>query len=99
VPDDEALELKTLLSPAGPSGKPRGGPRVVPKSGPGLSKSEALDDIVRRLADGQTIPSDKALADDWGRPKQTVSDWMREWRRIGVIPKPVKAGRCKVTTY
>ena len=97
VPDDEALELKELLSPAGPSGKPRGGPRVAPKAGLGLSKSDALDDIVQRLADGQTIPSDKALADDWGRPKQTVSDWLREWRRIGIIPKPVQVGRCKAT--
>lgn len=95
VPDDEALELKTLLSPAGLSGKPRGGPCVLPKSGPGLSKSEALDDIVRRLADGQTIPSQEALADDWERPKQTVSDWLREWRRIGIIPKSVQVGRCK----
>ncbi|MBL8884586.1 MAG: hypothetical protein JNL45_16215 [Hyphomicrobium sp.] len=97
VPDDEALELKELLSPAGQSGKPYGGLRAGPKSGPGLSRSDALDDIVQRLADGQTIPSQEALADDWGRPKQTVSDWLREWRRIGIVPKAVRAGRCKAT--
>ncbi len=97
IPEREALEVATLLDTAGRSGKPRGGGRAVPKSRPALTKGDALDDVMHRLADGQTIPSQAALADDWGRPETTVSDWMREWRRLGIIPQAVQAGRCKAT--
>jgi hypothetical protein len=80
---------------------PRSGGRRSPspnKPGPtGLSKAQALDDIMQRMADGRTIDSQDTLAADWNRPKQTVSDWLREWRRIGVIPAPVRTGRCKAT--
>ncbi|MBS0240298.1 MAG: hypothetical protein JSR89_17935 [Proteobacteria bacterium] len=69
-----------------------------PKPGPtGLSKEQALADILDRLGQGLTIPSQDALASDWGRPKQTVSDWMKEWRRIGIIPPPIRTGRYKAT--
>lgn len=67
------------------------------RGGPGLTKAQALDDIMQRLADGRTINSQDELAEAWNRPKQTVSDWMREWRKIGVIPQPVQTGRCNVT--
>lgn len=97
IPEREALEVATLLDTAGRSGKSRGGVRAVAKGGPALTKGDALDDVMRRLADGQTIPSQAALADDWGRPETTVSDWMREWRRLGVITQAVQAGRCKAT--
>lgn len=83
--------------PDGPGGRPPGGVPGPSKSGPGLSKADALDDIMQRLADGRTIQSQDELAEAWNRPKQTVSDWMREWRRIGIIPQPVQSGRCKVT--
>lgn len=63
------------------------------RSGP----SEGLDDLMQRLADGQTIPSQQTLADDWNRPKQTVHEWMKGWRRIGIIPPATPAGRCKAT--
>jgi hypothetical protein len=63
----------------------------------GLSKAQALDDLMQRLADGQTIPSQQRLADDWNRPKQTVHEWMKGWRRIGIIPPATPAGRCKAT--
>jgi len=69
-----------------------------PKLGPtGLSKDQALSDILERLTDGETIPSQDSLASDWGRSKQTVSDWMKDWRRIGVVPAPVRVGRFKMT--
>lgn len=97
VPEREALEVATLLDTAGRSGKPRGGLRFAPRGGSALSKGDALDDVMSRLADGQTIPSQAALANDWGRPETTVSDWMREWRRLGIIPQAVQAGRCKAT--
>jgi len=81
----------------GPNNRPdRPGPKKPGPTGPiGLSKGQALDDLMQRLADGRTIGSQDELAADWNRPKQTVSDWLREWRRIGVIPAPVKTGRCK----
>ncbi len=97
IPEREALEVATLLDTAGRSGKPRGGIRAGTRGGPALTKGDALDDLMRRLADGQTIPSQAALADDWGRPEQTVSDWMRGWRSLGIIPQAVQAGRCKAT--
>lgn len=77
-------------------GKP--GPDRPKRPGPsgGLSKSEAFDDLMRRLSEGEEVPSYQKLADDWNRPKTTVSDWMKGWRKIGVIPAPVQVGRCKV---
>lgn len=60
-------------------------------------KQKALSELIGMLADGRTIPSQEHLADHWNRPKQTVSDWLREWRRIGVIPSETRVGRCKAT--
>jgi hypothetical protein len=73
------------------------GPIAGPIGPTGLSKEQALTDILDRLGQGLTIPSQDALASDWGRPKQTVSDWMKEWRRIGIIPPPIRTGRYKAT--
>lgn len=72
-------------------------PKPRPNGPTGLSKDQALSDILKRLADGETIPSQDSLASDWGRSKQTVSDWMKDWRRIGVIPAPVRVGKFKMT--
>jgi hypothetical protein len=93
---DEVIRLFGPGSDSGPTPKRPDSPK---KPGPsdGLSKSEALDDLMQRLADGRTIESQDALAADWRRPKQTVSDWMREWRRIGVIPAATPTGRRKAT--
>jgi len=69
-----------------------------PGDGPGRTeKQKALSELLGMLADGRTIPSQDHLADHWNRPKQTVSDWLREWRRIGVIPSETRIGRCKAT--
>lgn len=71
---------------------------VSPGDGPGRTeKQKALSELLGMLADGRTIPSQDHLADHWNRPKQTVSDWLREWRRIGVIPSETRVGRCKAT--
>lgn len=82
----------------GPSGGMRS-PDRPKRPGPsgGLTKSQALDNLMQRLSDGRTIDSQQALADEWGCPKTTVSDWMREWRRIGVVPAAVRSGRCNAT--
>jgi len=60
-------------------------------------KQKALSELIGMLADGRTIPSQEYLSEHWLRPKQTVSDWLREWRRIGVIPSETRVGRCKAT--
>lgn len=96
----EAVRFFRPDSPEGPNNTRNSGPDRPGKPGPssGLSKSEALDDLLHRLAIGQTIPSDSLLAADWNRPKQTVHDWMKAWRTIGVVPAPTRVGRCKQTT-
>jgi hypothetical protein len=103
-PDFDAESLQHLVRffrPDRDNGSGRSGDRPGPKAGPtgptGLSKEQALADILDRLGQGMTIPSQDALASDWGRPKQTVSDWLKEWRRIGIIPPPIRTGRYKAT--
>lgn len=70
------------------------GPTVRPGR---TEKQQALSDLLNRLGRGEPVPSQDFLAAEWGRPKQTVSDWLREWRRIGVIPSETRIGRCKAT--
>jgi len=75
-------------------------PAPNPDNGPGPGRTDkqiALSELLAMLGSGRTIPSQETLADQWNRPKQTVSDWMREWRRIGVIPSETRVGRCKAT--
>lgn len=92
-------EVVHLFGPDPDNGSASKRPDGPKRPGPshGLSKAEALDDLMQRLADGQTIPSQQTLADDWNRPKQTVHEWMKGWRRIGIIPPATPAGRCKAT--
>ena len=61
-----------------------------------LSKAEAEQYVVTELAFGRTIPSQDALAAHCGRAKSTISDWLREWERSGIIPARMVRGRCKV---
>lgn len=83
------------------SNRPReGGVRTVRKKpdGPspgGWSKEQTLQHVLTELAFGRTIPSQEALKELSGRPKQTVSDWMREWERTRLIPARTQQGRCK----
>ncbi|CAA2142774.1 hypothetical protein [Hyphomicrobium sp. ghe19] len=95
----ERPELPRFFRPDGPKGQGKRGPDRPKRPGPsgGLSKEDAFKDLVQRLADGETIPSDSKLASDWNRPKQTVHEWMKGWRKIGVVPAPVQVGRCKQT--
>ncbi len=85
--------------PGGASDRPAGPKRPGPSGGLSKTKTkgEAFDDLMQRMADGRTIPSDASLASDWNRPKQTVHDWMKKWRESGVIPAATIAGRCKMT--
>lgn len=97
-----AQVIRLPLGPNRRTGPDSGGPAPDrpkrPSPGPiGLSKAQAFDDLMQRLSDGRTIGSQDELAADWQRPKQTVSDWMREWRKMGAVPQAIRAGRCKVT--
>ena len=100
-PDNDARTVAEIVRPnfrdGGQSVKRRRGPNRPRPSGGVATKSDAFEDLMQRLADGRTIPSDETLAGDWNRPKQTVSDWMRSWRKAGVIPAAVKSGRRNVT--
>jgi hypothetical protein len=97
--DPENLhQLARFFRPDQDDGRGGSGNCPSPRPGPtGLSKEQALADILDRLGQGMTIPSQDALASDWGRPKQTVSDWLKEWRRIGIIRPPIRTGRYKAT--
>ena len=60
-----------------------------------IERSEALADLRSMLKGGLSVPSQQALADRWGRPKQTVSDWLRDWEASGRIPRRTVSGRAK----
>ncbi len=51
-----------------------------------LSKTEAKVDLVRLVALYQ-IPSQDKLALRWGRPKGTVSKWLKEFEASGLISR------------
>lgn len=73
---------------AGKPGNPgNGGNRV-------LSRAEALLDLTRRLASGETVPSQETLADAWGVHPGTASKWLKGWRREGLAPTAQRIGRC-----
>lgn len=99
VPSSKVVRASDGFEPVSPIG-------TVPKSTGTVdrptrtvrtTKGDALSDLLDFLGSGQSVPSQEFLVSRWNRPKQTVSTWMREWRRIGVIPSEVKAGRCKAT--
>jgi len=70
-----------------------------PKNGGGnggkrvYSKAEAVLDLTRRLASGETVASQDGLADAWGVDKSTVSKWVQQWKTDGVVTTQ-RVGRC-----
>lgn len=67
-----------------------------PKSPDGrMTKAEAFEDLMVKIDNGEDVPSQETLVERWNRPKQTVSDWMKEWRGLGLVPEATKVGRCK----
>lgn len=87
-------EPKDGGAPAEP--KPNRSPNR-PSSGK-LSKAEVEQYVVTELAFGRTIPSQDALARHCDRAKSTISDWLSDWERSGIIPARTVRGRCKVVT-
>jgi hypothetical protein len=50
-----------------------------------LKREGALKDLHRLLLELGSIPTQNELAVRWGRPQTTVSDWLRKWRKEGLI--------------
>lgn len=59
------------------------------------AKEEAHADLLTQIGLGKAFSQDE-LAERWNRPKQTISDWMREWDRAGLIPTRRTVGRFKM---
>lgn len=59
-----------------------------------FSRAEALLDVTRRLASGETVDAQDTLAGAWGVDKSTVSKWLKRWRKDGLVPSAQRVGRC-----
>jgi len=57
------------------------------------SRAEALLDLTRRLASGETVDAQNDLASAWGIDKSTVSKWVKQWRAARLI-ETQRIGRC-----
>jgi hypothetical protein len=73
-----------------------GGQPKAHEKRPEFTREQAEADLVTMLALGQSVPSQRTLADRWGRPKQTVSDWLKGWEASGTIPARRQHGREKM---
>ena len=72
-------------------------PRTEPSSSSVRKRSAELDMLAYIAANG-SIPSQNFLRERWGlRAKSTVSEWLSEWEKKGLIVRH-RDGRCKVTT-
>lgn len=58
------------------------------------SRADALLDVTRRLASGETVAAQNELAAAWGVDKSTVAKWLKRWRADGVVPAAQRIGRC-----
>ncbi|MDQ8700212.1 hypothetical protein [Hyphomicrobium sp. LHD-15] len=58
-------------------------------------KGEVRSYVLGQIADGRSVPSNISLQVMFGAPRSTVSDWLGEWERSGVIPARRTVGRCK----
>lgn len=77
---------------------PNGGTEA-PTQGPVRTddrKAEVLAFIHTERALGRTIPRQADIAERFGVPRSTLSDWCREWEADGSIPARRTVGRCKV---
>jgi hypothetical protein len=73
------------------------GQRRGPSGGQSATTREQAEaDLLTLLALGQSVPSQRTLAERWDRPKQTVSDWLTTWEADGLIPSRRQVGREKM---
>lgn len=89
------LEIGNLGKPS-PANDPA--PPMPPKPGnrrPVSTKAAAEADIIELMGRRETIPSQDAFADRWGVGKGTVSKWLKDFERRGLIHRET-VGRCKM---
>jgi hypothetical protein len=60
-----------------------------------FSKDEALAALLTDLALGRGFGSQDKLAERFNRPKSTISVWLKDWTKQGLIPERSVRGRCK----
>lgn len=98
-------ELKAALVPSTaeivafptPNGSPNGSPNG-PKPGSRArqqAKEAALVDLRGRLDRGERFGSQVELAERYDVATSTMSEWLGEWERFGLIPARMTVGRCK----
>jgi len=88
--DDIAATQAIVIGNDREPGNPgNGGKRI-------FSRAEAMLDITRRVASGETIPSQKTLAEAWGVNPGTASKWLTSGREDGIVPVAQRIGRCNV---
>ena len=51
------------------------------------TEADVLTYVQARLAAGETLPSQTAIVERFGLPKQTVSRWMAKWETVGLIAR------------
>lgn len=66
-----------------------------PKAHERDAKASVLSAIQAELAAGRTFPSQRELCEAYGVARSTMSDWLGEWERAGLIPSRLTVGRCK----
>ena len=59
-------------------------------------KAIVLAHILNELAEGRSVPSNAVLVSLFGGKRSTVSDWLNDFERSGLIPARRTVGRCKV---
>ena len=85
----ELSELRRQFDPNGSANRD-GGPKVRR-----YTKDEAAADLVTRLALGERFGSQDELKERYGVAKSTMSDWLGDWERSGLVPARTPMGRCK----
>jgi hypothetical protein len=100
VTDDEAARMLAFIAPTGPSGgrfdgHDRGHPRRPRDPQPDGRKNAVLAALITDLGLGRSAMSQRDLCERFGVPRSTMSDWLGEWERSGLIPNRRTVGRCK----
>ncbi len=81
--------------PDGRPGPRRPQPRILPDDQPDGRKQQVLASLLTDLGLGRSAPSQRDLCERFVIPRSTMSDWLREWERSGIIPARRTVGRCK----
>lgn len=63
--------------------------------GPDGRKNAVLAALLTDLGLGRTVASQRELSERFGVARSTMSDWLVEWERSGLIPARRTVGRCK----